>query len=164
VKVMKRAACTGLTAIGLLATAACSDMKIDTPTDSESPVLTEGVSITNPRLVLPPVSGNPAAVYFDLSYAGEAGVTLSSVTVEGAGMAMIHQTAMKTSAMTMMKAEPIVLSAETPVTFAPGGLHVMAMQPSDAWTPGGTVKVTLTLSDGATHSFDAAVRAAGDNR
>jgi hypothetical protein len=64
----------------------------------------------------------------------------------------------------MMDAEPIALTTGTPVTFAPGGMHVMAMQPSEAWKPGETVKVTLTLSDGTTHSFDAAVRAAGEDR
>lgn len=161
---MKRAAWTAIAALGLLGQAACSGEKADAPTETASPVLVEGVSITNPRLVLAPVSGNPAAVYFDLSYAGDAEVTLSSVTVEGAGMSMIHQTVEKDGAMAMMDAEPIALSTGTPVTFAPGGMHVMAMQPSDAWKPGDTVKVTLILSDGTTHSFDAAVRAAGEER
>ena len=161
---MKRAACTAIVALGLLGLAACSGEKADTPTDAAAPVLVKGVSITNPRLVLAPVAGNPAAVYFDLSYAGDAGVTLSSVAVEGAGMAMIHQTVEKDGAMAMMDADPIALTTGNPVSFAPGGMHVMAMQPSDAWKPGGTAKVTLTLSDGTTHSFDAAVRAAGEER
>lgn len=161
---MKRAVWTAIAALGLLGQAACSGEKADAPTETASPVLVEGVSITNPRLVLAPVSGNPAAVYFDLSYAGDVGVTLSSVTVEGAGMSMIHQTVKKDGAMAMMDADPIALTTGVPVTFAPGGMHVMAMQPSDAWKPGDTVKVTLTLSDGTTHSFDAAVRAAGEER
>jgi periplasmic copper chaperone A len=164
VTMMNRAACTAIAALGLLWLAACSGEKADAPTDAATPVLVKGVSITNPRLVLAPVAGNPAAVYFDLSYAGDAGVTLGSVTVEGAGMSMIHQTVEKDGAVSMMDADPIVLTTGNPVSFAPGGMHVMAMQPSDAWTPGGTVKVTLTLSDGTTHSFDAAVRAAGEER
>jgi periplasmic copper chaperone A len=161
---MKRAACTAIAAFSLIGLAACDKGEAEAPTDAATPVLVEGVSITNPRLVLAPVAGNPAAVYFDLSYAGDAGVSLSSVAVEGAGMSMIHQTVEKDGAMTMMGAEPITLSASAPVTFAPGGMHVMAMQPSDAWKSGDTVKVTLTLSDGTTHSFDAAVRAAGEER
>jgi periplasmic copper chaperone A len=161
---MNRAACTAIAALGLLGLAACSGEKADAPTDAAAPVLVKGVSITNPRLVLAPVAGNPAAVYFDLSYAGDAGITLSSVTVEGAGMSMIHQTVEKDGAMSMMDADPIALTTGTPVNFAPGGMHVMAMQPSAEWAPGGTVKVTLTLSDGTTQSFDAAVRAAGEER
>ncbi len=161
---MKRAACTAIAAFSLLGLAACNPGEAGAPTGAETATFVKGVSITNPRLVLAPVAGNPAAVYFELSYAGEDGATLSSVTVEGAGMSMIHQTVEKDGAMTMMDADPIALTTGTPVTFAPGGMHVMAMQPSDAWKPGDTVKVTLTLSDGATHSFDAPVRAAGEDR
>jgi len=162
--IMKRAACTAIAAFSLLGLAGCNQGEADAPTDAATQVLVKGVSITNPRLVLAPVAGNPAAVYFDLSYAGDAELTLSSVAVDGAGMSMIHQTVEKDGAMMMMDAEPIALTTGTPVTFAPGGMHVMAMQPSEAWKPGETVKVTLTLSDGTTHSFDAAVRAAGEDR
>jgi periplasmic copper chaperone A len=161
---MKRAASTAIAALCVLGLGACSGEKADGPTDNLSSVEVKGVSITNPRLVLAPVSGNPAAVYFDLSYAGDAGVTLSSVSVEGAGTSMIHQTVEKDGAMAMMTAEPIALKTGVPVSFAPGGMHVMATQPSAEWTPGGTVNVTLTLSDGTTHSFDAAVRRAGEER
>ena len=163
-KLIRRGAASAVVAASMLILAACNPAETTAPTDAQSATLVEGVSITNPRLVLAPVSGNPAAVYFDLSYAGEPGVTLTSVTVEGAGMSMIHQTVNKDGAMTMTEAEPLGLSVDTPLTFAPGGMHVMAMQPSDAWKPGGTVKVTLTLSDGTTHSFDAPVRAAGEER
>ena len=164
---MKRAACIAIAPLSLMGAVACSGEQAD---KAEAPVTTNviqstrALAITDPRLVLAPVAGNPAAVYFDLSYAGEAGVTLSSVTVEGAGMSMIHQTVEKDGAMSMTDTDPIALEAGTPVNFAPGGMHVMAMQPSDAWKPGGSVKVTLGLSDGTTHSFDAPVRAAGDDR
>lgn len=161
---MKRGALTFIAAASLLSLAACNQGEAEAPTDATSPVLVQGLSISNPRLVLAPVAGNPAAVYFDLSYAGDADVTLSAVTVEGAGMTMIHQTAEKDGTMSMMAAEPIRLTIGTPVTFAPGGLHVMAMQPSEAWKPGETAKVTLTLSDGTTQSFDANIRAAGEER
>lgn len=163
VTTLERAACTAIAAVSLLSLAAC-EQEAEAPTDAATPVLVKGVSITNPRLVLAPVAGNPAAVYFDLAYAGDAGTALSSVAVDGAGMAMIHQSVEKDGAMTMTDAEPIALVTGTSVTFAPGGMHVMAMQPSDAWQPGGSVKVTLTLSDGTTHSFDAPVRTAGEDR
>lgn len=161
---MKHGAVAMIAAASMFALAACNPPETTVPTDTAGPTLVKGISITDPRLVLAPVTGNPAAVYFDLSYAGDAGLTLSSVAVEGAGMAMIHQTVEKDGTMSMMDADPIALTTGTPVSFAPGGMHVMAMQPSAEWAPGGTVKVTLTLSDGTTHSFDAAVRAAGDER
>lgn len=150
-----------LTAI--LGLAACNGDAETAATDAGAGA-SQGMSITNARLVLSPVAGNPAAVYFDLSYSGEQNLTVSSVAVEGAGMSMIHDYGEAAGQMKMMEAQPIVLTAGTPVTFAPGGLHVMAMQPSADWQPGGTVNVTLTLSDGSSQSFDAQVRAAGEER
>ena len=122
------------------------------------------LTVSNPRVVLAPVAGNPAAVYFDLSYSGSAPVTLTSVAVEGAGMTMIHDYAESAGKMQMTMTDAVPLSADAPVTFAPGGLHVMAMEPSDTLAAGSTAKVTLTLSDGTTATVDAPVRAAGEER
>ena len=108
--------------------------------------------------------GNPAAVYFDLSYTGPAGASLTEVDVEGAGMTMIHDYAETAGKMQMVMTDAVPLSADAPVTFAPGGLHVMAMEPSDTLIAGSTAKVTLTLSDGTTATVDAPVRAAGEER
>lgn len=161
----RRAAVALLGAGTLLALAACSGEAEAPASETETTAAaTEALTITNPRLVLAPVAGNPAAVYFDLSYSGDASLTLASVAVEGAGMTMMHQTIEKDGAKMMMAADPITLAKGTNVAFVPGGLHVMAMQPSDAWMPGGSVNVTLTLSDGTAQTFAADVRAAGDAR
>ncbi|TAD74034.1 MAG: copper chaperone PCu(A)C [Sphingomonadales bacterium] len=134
------------------------------PAPETEPAAAAGLSVSNARVVLPPVSGNPAAVYFDLTFAGQPGVTLEAVTVEGAGMTMIHDYVESAGTMEMTMADPVELAEGTPVSFAPGGLHVMAMEPSDVLKVGGTAKVTLTLSDDTTVTVDAPVRAAGDER
>ncbi len=125
---------------------------------------TAGLTVTNARLVLAPVAGNPAAVYFDLAYTGAPGVSLTEVDVEGAGMTMIHDYAENGGKMAMVMADAVPLAAKAPVRFAPGGLHVMAMDPSDALKPGSSARVTLILSDGTSTSILAPVRAAGDER
>lgn len=123
-----------------------------------------GLTVTNARVVLAAVAGNPAAVYFDLSYSGAPGVSLKSVAVEGAGMTMIHDYAESGGKMQMVMTDAVPLSAGAPVSFAPGSLHVMAMEPTEALKAGGTAKVTLTLSDGTQVTLDAPVHAAGDER
>lgn len=123
-----------------------------------------GLTVSNPRVVLAPVGGNPAAVYFDLSYSGASGLALDSVTVEGAGMTMIHDYAESAGTMQMTMAGPVPLLEGAPVSFAPGRLHVMAMEPTDALQPGGMAKVTFVLSDGTRTTVDAPVRAAGEER
>ena len=127
-------------------------------------VTAAGLTVSNARVVLAPVAGNPAAVYFDLAYVGAPGVSLTEVEVEGAGMTMIHDYAESAGQMRMTMAETVPLAQGTPLAFAPGGLHVMAMDPASGLKPGGTAKVTLTLSNGSKVSVSAPVRAAGEER
>lgn len=162
-RTLPRAAAVLLASAALGALAACAPETADTA-EVPATAAPAGLSVSNARLVLPPVAGNPAAVYFDLSYTGAGSVTLEEVTVEGAGMTMIHDYAEQAGKMAMTMAGPVTLSEGNPVSFAPGGLHVMAMEPTDALEPGGTAKVTLTLSNGTSVSVDAPVRAAGDAR
>ena len=163
-KSVLRAASAVLALAALPALAACAPEADAPPVEAASGVAGAGLTVSNARLVLPPVAGNPAAVYFDLSYSGAPGVSLESVTVEGAGMTMIHDYAESGGKMQMVMTDSVPLSAAAPVSFAPGGLHVMAMEPGDALTPGSTAKLTLALSDGTSITVDAPVRAAGDER
>lgn len=148
----------------LAALSACSPAADAPPTEAETAAAAGAIMVSNARLVLPPVSGNPAAVYFDLSYAGAPGVTLDSVSVEGAGMTMMHDYAESAGKTQMVMTDAVPLSASAPVSFAPGGLHVMVMEPSDALTPGSMAKITFTLSDGTTAVVDAPVRGPGEER
>jgi copper(I)-binding protein len=66
--------------------------------------------------------------------------------------------------MSMSDAGTITLKDGENVSFAPGGLHVMVMEPSEGWKPGGIAKVTLVFSGGMTATVDVPVRAAGDER
>ena len=158
---IRRAAMAILLGASVATLAACSG-EPDAPTQADKAAA--GLTVSNARVVLAPVAGNPAAVYFDLSYSGAAPVTLTSVVVEGAGMTMIHDYAESAGKMQMTMAGPITLAEGAPVTFAPGGLHVMAMEPAAELAAGGTAKVTLTLSDGTSATVDAPVRAAGEER
>ncbi len=158
-----RAALALLCAAALTCLSACAQ-PADAPATKEQEADSAALTVSNARVVLPPVAGNPAAVYFDLSYSGTPGVTLQDVSVEGAGMTMIHDYAEEAGTMRMVMADSVPLGGDAPVSFAPGGLHVMAMEPSDALQAGGTAKVTLTLSNGAVTVVEAPVRAAGDER
>jgi periplasmic copper chaperone A len=147
----------------MLSLAACGG-EADAPATEAVAGQVPGMTITNARLVLAPVSGNPAAVYFDLSYEGEQGLSIRKADVEGAGMTMMHDYGEYDFKVQMMEALPVALTKGTKVEFKPGGLHVMAMEPSADLKPGGKVKVTLTMSGGTTQVFEADVRAAGEER
>lgn len=161
---MKSVLSTASAVLVLAALPACSPASDAPAGDAATASASAGLTVSNARLVLPPVAGNPAAVYFDLSYSGAPGLSLTGVAVEGAGMTMMHDYAESAGKMQMVMADEVPLAEGAPVSFAPGGLHVMVMEPSDSLKPGTAARLTLTLSDRSTVTVDAPVRAAGDER
>ncbi len=151
----------GLTLGAVFALAACAE---ETEIVEAPAGVIEGVTIENARLVLAPVAGNPAAVYFDFGYEGERAFSLSRTSVEGAQSAVMHQYGEYDRQIQMMEALPIPVTNGAKIEFKPGDLHVMAFELSPEIEPGDTAEITLTVSGGDTHKFDAEVRAAGDER
>lgn len=123
-----------------------------------------GMAVTNARLVLPAVAGNPAAVYFDLAYDGDRAVALNRVAVAGAESAEFHEYGEWAGKMQMQPMLPLPLKKGDKHSFAPGGKHVMAMKLSPDVAAGGTADVTVSVSGGASLTFPAEVRAAGSER
>ena len=146
-------------ALSSLALASCGEEPVPETTDG-----IDVVEITNARIVLGPVAGNPAAVYFDVAYGGDRALTIRAADVEGAGSAAMHQYSEWDGQMQMMEALPVALASGDDVSFEPGGLHIMAMDPPAEWQPGGTAEVTLTVAGGDKVSFPAEIRAAGEER
>jgi copper(I)-binding protein len=152
---MKRAiwmvAALGLATAGL---AGCSEAPDPAEAAPEGP---EGISVTDARLMLPAVAGNPGAVYFEVKNDGEKNRMLRAAAVAGAGSAMMHSA-------DMQEMPQLAVPPGESVKFEPGGQHVMAMDLADTVTAGGTAEVTLTFVGGDKFSFPAEVRAAGDER
>lgn len=123
-----------------------------------------GLDITDARLVLPAVSGNPAAVYFAVTYDGESDAVLSAVSVEGADNTTMHQYGEKDLKVQMISLDPVPLTKGSTVVFEPGGKHVMAMGLSDELAAGGNTQVTFILDNGDKTTVEAAIRSAGDER
>lgn len=149
-------------AFATLGLAACgSDEAADAePSDTSE----EGISITDGRLILPAVSGNPAAVYFTVKNDGERDRFVRAASVEGAQSAVLHQMAMWNGEMTMQEEFQVPVKAGSELKFEPGGLHVMANDLADSLAPGGTTNVTVTFIGGKTATFPVEIRAAGDER
>ena len=123
-----------------------------------------GMKISNARMVLAPVPGNPAAVYFDLDYEGDRGVALNRAEVKGAKSAMFHDYGDYAGKVQMMDMLPVPLKKGDKLEFKPGGKHLMAMEVSPDLKPGGTTEATVIVSGGARQTFPVEIRAAGDER
>ena len=82
-----------------------------------------------------------------------------AVQVTGVGspdfaMAMMHETVVANGMSTMRHAPTLGVPAGGSLVFAPGGRHIMLMNPRRALKPGDKVRITLSLSDGTKLSAD----------
>jgi copper(I)-binding protein len=131
-----------LAALALLALGACNHKQpAQAPT---SQTAQEGVVVVGGRLVLPALKGHPAAAYFTLHNQGDTIATLTSVAIDGAAKAEMHQT----SGSTMSPIERLDIAPGASVLFAGGGKHVMVFDLSPTIAAGGSVDLTLNFASG----------------
>lgn len=146
-----------LLAVSILSLAACKEE----PVQQAAPEGIPGVSISNARLVLPAVKGNPAALYFDIVNAGDEFVAMRAVSVADAKEAMMHETVDENGTTKMLPMAPLTLDKGKPVKFEPGGKHVMVMDLAETLKAGDTTEMTATFAGGDKMSVPAKVEAPG---
>lgn len=138
---------------------ACSQEKAADPAATQAaPDAKPGISVTGATVVMPAVSGNPAAAYFTLANTDTKGVTLAAVAIDGAGKTEMHQT----TGGSMSPVDTVDVAPRASVSFAPGGLHVMAFDLDPKLAPGGTAELTLIFADGDKISTEAKIVARAD--
>jgi len=143
--------------LAALGPVACDRAEAPADTSPEAP---DGVEVSNGRLMLPAVGGNPGAVYFDLANNGERDLMIRAASVQGAGSTAMHTT----EETGMQEILQIMAKAGETTKFEPGGYHLMANDLAETVVAGGEAEVTVTFVGGDKVSFPAQVRAAGDER
>lgn len=103
------------------------------------------ITVTNSwfRYILPQV---PAGGYMTLRNASDRAVALTGSASPACGVLMAHKTEDKGGMATMVPVKSVAVPAHGTLAFAPGGYHLMCMQPR--MKPGEAVSVTLTFADG----------------
>jgi hypothetical protein len=149
-------------ALGTITLSGCGGQSADQT--EAAPEGFPGITVSNARLVLPAVKGNPGAVYFDVAYKGDDTAVIRAAAVEGAKSAMMHEYSDWNGETVMGEMIPTPIKSGSTMKFEPGGRHVMAMELDDSLVPGGTTEVTLTFLGGDKFSFPAEILAAGDER
>lgn len=89
----------------------------------------------------------PAGGYFTIANSGKTEIAITGVESPACGMLMMHQTMDMGGMSSMQDATRVPVPAGGSVKFAPGGFHLMCMNPTAAMKPGATISVTLKLSD-----------------
>ncbi len=120
-----------------------------------------GITISDARLVLPAVTGNPAAAYFSVNNETDQPAKILTVDVGGAGMAMMHETLNMGARSTMQDLSNTVVPAHQSLVFSPGGKHVMVTGLTDLIKKGTNTTLTLNFDDGQKAGVDLPVVPAG---
>jgi periplasmic copper chaperone A len=102
----------------------------------------------------------PAGGYFDLRNVGQWPITLTSADSAACGMLMLHKSEQKNGVDSMSDVTSIDIPAGSVLRFAPGGYHLMCMDPGPTLKPGSSVSVRLTFSDGSVATMRVPVKTA----
>lgn len=105
------------------------------------------VTVTRPwfRYIMPQV---PAGGYMTVKNSSAHAVVLTGASSPACGMVMLHRSEQRGGVERMVDVPRLRVPAEGSVQFAPGGYHLMCMQPK--MRPGATVRVTLNFQGGST--------------
>jgi copper(I)-binding protein len=108
-----------------------------------------GLAVGDPwvRTIIP---SRPAAGYFTLVNKTTKPAELVGASSPACGTLMLHQSVNQSGIEKMLMVKSITVPAGGQVKFAPGGYHLMCMQPTPAVTPGHSMPVTLRFQDGST--------------
>jgi hypothetical protein len=109
----------------------------------------EPVTVSGPwfRYIIPNI---PAGGYMTLESHSSSPAVLTGATSPACGMIMVHRSESKSGNETMAAVPTVTIPAGGILSFAPGGYHLMCMQPK--MKPGEQVAVTLTFQDSQTVS------------
>ncbi|HTT99701.1 MAG TPA: copper chaperone PCu(A)C [Rhizomicrobium sp.] len=90
---------------------------------------------------------SPSGGYFTLENTGTSPIVLTGASSPACGTLMMHQSMNMNGMSSMEDVANVPVAVGGTVKFAPGGYHLMCMDPTPAMKPGGTVSVTLTFAD-----------------
>jgi copper(I)-binding protein len=104
----------------------------------------------------------PAAGYFALENRGNTPLALSGASAPDCGSLMLHQSKTEGDMASMAMVASVPVPPHGSIRFAPGGYHLMCMQPSGALlNRSGTETVTLHFADGGSVTAPFAIQGAG---
>lgn len=122
-----------------------------------APVRAAGITVTDGWIRALP-SNVPSGGYFTLSNDSGKRIVLTGASSPACGMLMLHKTEASGGMASMSDVATIPIAVGAHLSFAPGGYHLMCMNPTPAIRPGNSIPVTLRFADGETVIADFKVR------
>jgi periplasmic copper chaperone A len=100
----------------------------------------------------------PSGGYFTLHNGGAAQIMLTGASSPACGMLMLHLSETMNGMASMSGVTSIPVTPGATLKFAPGGYHLMCMNPTPAMKPGANVPVTLDFAGGKSLTAPFAVK------
>ena len=100
----------------------------------------------------------PAGGYFTLHNGGRDAAVLARASSPDCGMLMLHRSSDLDGMARMEDVDSVLVPAGGTVSFAPGGYHLMCMQPAATMRLGAKVPVILGFQDGSSLTTSFTVR------
>jgi len=88
------------------------------------------------------------AGYMTLRNPGAQAVTIVAVQSDAFASVEIHRSYMQDGMMRMDPVDSLTIEPGETLQLAPGGLHLMMMQPAEATRPGDSIEIVLEFDDG----------------
>ncbi|MEZ5463206.1 copper chaperone PCu(A)C [Dokdonella sp.] len=118
------------------------------------------LEVSNAWIPQAPPGAGAMAGYLDLKNTGDEAVGVVSAKSARFGEVSLHRTVVEDGMARMRPLQDVVIAPGKTFTFAPGGNHLMLMDPVSAVAPGDSITIDFELSDGQQLQADFEVRAA----
>jgi copper(I)-binding protein len=106
---------------------------------------------------LPPVVPVRAG-YMTIRNAQANAVSIIAIRSDAFASVEIHRTIAEGGMMRMEPVPTLVIEPGSSVQLAPGGLHLMMMNPAEPTKPGDVLQIVIELGDGSTQSLNMTVK------
>ena len=126
---------------------------VSTFSTTADPLIIKNAWIKNLPPTLPMRAG-----YMTLENTSDKPISIVAVESEVFTQIDIHETVKKDGMMSMRPVSPLAIPAGTRTELAPGGIHLMMMQPQKTLKPGDQVSITLQFDDGSYQSLPMTVK------
>jgi hypothetical protein len=98
------------------------------------------------------------AGYMTIHNAQANAVSIIAIRSDAFSSVEIHRTIAEDGMMRMEPVPTLVIEPDSSVQLAPGGLHLMMMNPTQATRPGDVLQIVIELDDGSAQSLNMTVK------
>ena len=106
------------------------------------------IGVSNAWIPQAPPGVGMLAGYLTITNSGDTSVNLLAAQSDRFRSVTVHQTVIENGVSRMRELHLLEIAPGKEITFAPGGMHLMLMQPRTPITPGDRIEINLLLSDG----------------